>query len=139
MANFIHIISTTATLQQLFAQLQQHQYTIANTSAKTRIQKLKRLRDSILQHRTAICAALFADFQKSTTETDLTETLAVVAEINFAIRHLHAWTTKQAVNTPLKLIGTSSYIQYEPKGCSTDNRLLGIFRLTCSSAHWYRQ
>ncbi|MBP7272524.1 MAG: aldehyde dehydrogenase family protein [Saprospiraceae bacterium] len=106
----------TTTPQQLFAQLQQQQYSVANTTAKTRIQKLKRLRNCILQHRTAIYDALFADFKKSTTETDLTETLAVVAEINFAIRHLHAWTAKQAVNTPLKLIGTSSYIQYEPKG-----------------------
>lgn len=86
------------------------------STAKERIQKLKRLRDAILSKKTEIQSALYADFKKSPQEVDLTEILPVIGEINDSIRHLKNWMRPLNVKTPVTLIGAKSQIVYEPKG-----------------------
>lgn len=104
-------------LSSLFTLQQKQQFVIANRSIADRKEKLKQLQNAIENtYRQAIQNALYQDFGKSATEVDLTEIFPTVSEIKYVTANLAKWTRKQTVKTPLPLIGSSSYIQYEPKG-----------------------
>ncbi len=103
-------------LEKLFYLQKANEMQVRQTTAAQRIAKLKRLRECILQHRDEIHQALHADLRKPGLETDITEIKTVVTEINYAIGRLYRWMQPERVSTPLMLLGTSSYIQYEPKG-----------------------
>ena len=83
---------------------------------KERIAKLKKLESWIKANRDRIKKAIFEDFSKPPEEVDLTEIFAVLADINYNVKHLKKWMKPQKVHTPLTLLGTSSYIQFEAKG-----------------------
>lgn len=101
----------------LFNAQKENQYHVANTSYKERIKKLKTLQYAIQKtYRRAIREALYKDFRKPQVEVDLTEVYLVVKEIKHTVSNLKHWLKKQPVDTPLTLLGTSSYIKYEPKG-----------------------
>jgi aldehyde dehydrogenase (NAD+) len=51
---------------------------VAQTTARERIAKIRRLHDAVLQHRDDIRAALWADYRKPPAEVDLSEILPVV-------------------------------------------------------------
>ena len=86
------------------------------TTARQRIEKLRRLGDALLARRDEVRAALWADYQKPVAEVDLSEIYPVAGEARHAIRHLRRWMKSQRVRTPLALIGSRSRIVYEPKG-----------------------
>ena len=53
--------------------------------------------------------ALYTDFKKPFTETDLTEIYPVIGEIKFAKSHLKSWVKRQKVETPVALpVGKST-------------------------------
>ena len=87
-----------------------------NSSARTRIKKLKKLKKIILKNRVKIKEALKKDFKKNPSEVDLTEIFPVVSEINFTINNLRKWMKDEYVRTPLTLLGSKSFIRYEAKG-----------------------
>ena len=89
---------------------------INNSSARTRIKKLKKLKEIILKNRVKIKEALKKDFKKNPSEVDLTEIFPVVSEINFTINNLRKWMKDEYVRTPLTLLGSKSFIRYEAKG-----------------------
>ena len=70
------------------------------------------IRDS----RNDIKKALYDDFKKHSSEVDMTEIYPVTSEIKHAKSNLALWMRDQAIHTPLALLGSSSYIKYEPKG-----------------------
>jgi aldehyde dehydrogenase (NAD+) len=86
------------------------------TTARQRIEKLRRLRDALLAGRDEVRAALWADYEKPVAEVDLSEIYPVAGEAKHAIRHLRRWMKPQHVRAPLALIGSRSRIVYEPKG-----------------------
>jgi aldehyde dehydrogenase (NAD+) len=86
------------------------------SSAKERINRLTRLEDWIQENKDSIRLALQDDFKKPEMETDMTEIFPVLSEIRYARRHLKGWMKKEKVSTPLTLLGTSSWVQWEPKG-----------------------
>lgn len=101
----------------LFNSQRENQYIIGNTYYKQRIKKLNALKNAVENtHRNKIRQALYDDFKKPFTETDLTEIYQVVGEIKHVRSHLKSWMKKQKVETPLALIGSSSWYKYEPKG-----------------------
>ena len=106
----------TAEIARLFKLQQAHQYTVAKTTARERKEKLKRLQKAILSRKQDIRDALYADFRKHPSEVDLTEIFPVTSEIKHTARHVSKWMRPHRVKTPLALLGTSSYIHYEPKG-----------------------
>ena len=108
--------TTDTTITDLFAQQQAYQYTVARSTAKERIKKLKRLLKTVMQYREEIQRALYQDFRKPPEEVDLVETFIVTSEIKHAIRNLRRWMRPQRVATPLHLVGSRSYVQYDPKG-----------------------
>lgn len=91
---------------------------LQTSSARDRIKKLRKLKKWILDHQSDIRLALKKDFRKPEHEVDNSEIMPVVMEIKDAIAHLHSWMRPQKVPTPISMIGTRSWVHYEPKGVS---------------------
>lgn len=108
---------TQNTYQAAFeAHRQYFQSSVRNTTARERVKKLKSLKAWVMANQARIQQACYADFRKSATETDISEVLPVTTEIKDAIAHLSTWMRPSRVGTPLPFFGTSSKIQYVPKG-----------------------
>ena len=103
-------------IRELFDAQRRQAVFLKESSAEERIAKLKKIQAYLLANRAVLAKALYADFRKPAPETDLTEVYGTINELNVAIRHLKKWMKPQPVPTPLGLLGTSSFIQYEPKG-----------------------
>ena len=102
---------------QIFNKQKANQFTVAHASYKERINKLNALKNAIENtYKDAIREAIYADFKKPYAETDLTEIYPVIGDIKFAKQHLKLWMKRQKVETPLALLGSSSWYIYEPKG-----------------------
>ena len=95
---------------------QRNKQTVKNATANERKAKLKRLIQTIMDHREQIQQAVNKDLRKAPVETEYTETYNSLAEMRFAIANLSQWMESKSVETPLVMIGSSSYIVYEPKG-----------------------
>lgn len=101
----------------LYHKQKSNQFSVGRTTYKERIKKLKDLKHALEKtYKQEIRDALYADFKKPQLETDLTEIYPVVDEINFVKKHLKSWLKKQKVDTPIALLGSSSYIKNEAKG-----------------------
>lgn len=103
-------------IQRIFDLQKKHQYEVGNTSASQRRAKLKTFHKAVLKYRPQIKEALYKDYRKHPSEVDLTEIYPITSEIKHARSHLYRWMNKHKVHTPIALMGSSSYIQYEPKG-----------------------
>lgn len=73
-----------------------------------RIEQLKKLKAAILLHEAEITEALHKDLRKSTYEAFGSEIGQLLREIDFTIKHLHAWAKPQSVSTPLMLFPSTS-------------------------------
>ncbi len=101
----------------LFRRQQEQYLKVGRQGLKERLSRLKALKNALEhQYRQAIRDALYADFKKPFLETDLTEIYPVLAEIRHAERNLRDWMRPKRVSSPLTMIGSRSYIQYESKG-----------------------
>ena len=109
-------VSIEKNVQRIFLEQQKNRYAVAQTSYSERKSKLTRLLDAVMNNKAAIREAMYKDFQKHESEVDLTEIYPVTNEIKHALSHLRDWMRTKSVDTPLALIGSSSYIKYEPKG-----------------------
>lgn len=103
-------------IKRIFEIQKANQFNIADTTAKERIAKLRKLEQALFKYQQEIRNAMYADFRKPTIEVDMVEIFFVLSEIRHAIRHIRRWMAPQRVPTPLTLFGGRSYIQYEPKG-----------------------
>ncbi|MEZ4855517.1 MAG: aldehyde dehydrogenase family protein [Gelidibacter sp.] len=102
---------------EVFNAQKTNQYKVGHTTYKERIKKLNALKTALEStYKEAIRKALYDDFKKPKLEVDLTEIYPVLSEIKFVKQHLKSWIKLQKVETPLALLGASSYIKYEPKG-----------------------
>jgi aldehyde dehydrogenase (NAD+) len=89
---------------------------MARTTAAERRERLARLRAAIAARRADIVAAAHADLGRPAVETELAEIHPALAECDYAIRHVARWMRPERVGTPLLLFGTSSRIEYAPRG-----------------------
>ncbi|QNH62635.1 aldehyde dehydrogenase family protein [Hymenobacter sediminicola] len=108
--------SAASGLPQLFAQQQARSEALRREDAAPRLARLRKLARWIADNRAAIQQALYADFRKPATETDVTEIWPSQTEIRHTIRHLKQWMEPHRVETPLALMGARGWVQYEPKG-----------------------
>lgn len=81
-----------------------------------RINNLTILHNWILGNRQKIKSAIFADFNKSEEETDLTEIYPVLAEIRHAKKKLRTWMNPQKAKRTLAYLTHTAKIIHEPKG-----------------------
>lgn len=81
-----------------------------------RIDALKKLKRSILDHESDLYEALWKDLRKSEQETYLTELGLVLQEIDLHLRNIREWTRPQRVATPLYAFPSKSAIHHDPYG-----------------------
>jgi aldehyde dehydrogenase (NAD+) len=108
--------ATPGTLHETFEKLRTRVFELRIEPLSARKERLRQLRRWIHTHRPAIQQAVFNDFRKPAAEVDGTEIFHVLSEIKLALQNLNDWCQSRKVDTPLTLIGTRSYIQYEPRG-----------------------
>jgi aldehyde dehydrogenase (NAD+) len=92
-----------------------HQHLVKQSNAIERIQKLIKLKNSILLHKEEVMDALQADFGKPAFESLTTEVLVLVNEIDFACQNLATWMKPIETASALNPIAKGKII-YEPKG-----------------------
>ena len=85
-------------------------------SVKSRIHRLKKLRNWILNNRTRIQEALYKDLRKPPEEVDLCETYVALSEIKKAIRNVKYWMMPESESTSIAFLGTKAEVYHEPKG-----------------------
>ncbi|MFT5643713.1 MAG: aldehyde dehydrogenase (NAD+) [Janthinobacterium sp.] len=90
--------------------------TLRQSTTSERLAQIRKLKKAVLDHSAALIEAGMADFGKPAAEVELTEILPVIAEANEAIRRLGGWMKPKKVWPSRMMLGTSSYMQYEPKG-----------------------
>lgn len=101
----------------IFEAQRKNQFIAGNTGYKERIKKLKALKKALEDDfKQDIRDALYKDFKKPHLETDLTEIYPIIDEIKFVTNNLKSWMSRQKVDTPIALLGSSSWIHNEPKG-----------------------
>jgi aldehyde dehydrogenase (NAD+) len=110
------LAQSSVEIDRLYALQQARRAAVARTTARERIAKIRKLHDALLARREEIHAALWDDYRKPPGEVDLTEIFAVLGEARHAMRHLRRWMKKHRVAPARALIGSRSYIEYEPKG-----------------------
>ena len=89
---------------------------LRRSTADERIAKIKKLKESVLAHTTALHEAMFKDFRKPAVEVNLTEILPVISEANDCIRKTRKWMKPSGVWPTILTGGLKGYIQYEPRG-----------------------
>ncbi|AKI99950.1 aldehyde dehydrogenase (NAD+) [Archangium gephyra] len=102
--------------QERFERLRSRRWEVSRTSAKERIEKLKKLKRAVVERREALYQAIHADFRKPAAEVETSEMLLVLMELDHAIKHLGKWMKPRKVGTPMLLAGTRSEVHSEPKG-----------------------
>jgi aldehyde dehydrogenase (NAD+) len=81
-----------------------------------RLAQLKTLKQAVIKYESAINSALKADLHKSEFETYAAEIGIINKEIDYAIKHIKAWTKPQKAKIPLEQLPGSGYIYAEPLG-----------------------
>jgi len=104
------------TLAKAFHGQRQFVQRLQNEPTKARKKRLKSLREWLHGNRPVIHAAMYADFRKNPAEVDGIEIYHVLAEIRHALKNLDWWCEPKKVDAPFTLLGTRSFIQYEPRG-----------------------
>ncbi len=103
-------------LMKVFLQQKNKVKELRTESRGNRIQRLKQLRNWIHANRSQIHEAMYADFKKHPVEVDGIEIFHVLSEIKTAISNLELWASPKKIDAPITMLGTKSYIQYEPRG-----------------------
>jgi aldehyde dehydrogenase (NAD+) len=103
-------------IKNIFNDLHKNKILINTSSLSERKEKIKSIKNWIINNRPKIKKAIWNDFKKPFEETDLTEVYPLISECNHTIKHLSKWLKKKRVKKTLSLITTSGYIKYEAKG-----------------------
>jgi len=103
-------------IKSVFDLQQQHKFELRKTDAKTRIAKLKKLKQAFETAEEEIYNALEKDLRKSRFETAVTELFFTYAEIDHAIKKLNGWMKPRSVSKTMSNLFAGNKIYYEPKG-----------------------
>ncbi|MDN3669317.1 aldehyde dehydrogenase family protein [Echinicola jeungdonensis] len=107
---------STSRIDEFFSSQEKQAIKLRSSTREERSEKLMRLKDWIKTNQGEIRKAIYADFKKPATEVDLTDTTFVLLEINLALKKLAQWMAEKKVSTPTHMLGSKSFIHYEPKG-----------------------
>ena len=108
----------TESLHDLFRRQQEQQSVLRATTSRERKERLQRIDNFLQEERNlkALFKALWADFRKPEAEVMATEVMIIRQQYRHIRKNLRRWMRDQGISTPWPLIGTTSYIHYEPKG-----------------------
>lgn len=107
---------TESDLSQLFSEQGDFSPKLAKTTSGERIAKLTAIEQYLLTHEDELIEAMKSDFSKPAVETLVSESAVVLTQIRYVRKHLKRWMQPKKVKTPLSLVGTRSYLHYEPVG-----------------------
>ncbi|HEY3404543.1 MAG TPA: aldehyde dehydrogenase family protein [Ohtaekwangia sp.] len=99
-----------------FQRLKKNQSNLRKEPLQNRKARLIKLRNWIHANRQRIHEAAFADFRKASAEVDGVEIFHVLSEIKLALSNLDQWARPVKVDAPITMLGTRSWIYYEPRG-----------------------
>lgn len=105
-----------STPSTLFTNMKQRALQLRTEPLVNRKTRLKKLRLWILANRTKIHEAVYKDFRKTASEVDGVEIFHVLNEIKYALQNLDQWAAPKKIDAPITMLGTRSFIQYEPRG-----------------------
>ena len=97
------------------SQLEKHS-SLAKSTHRERVQKLKRLLNNFMDMEKEAVEALAFDMKKSPTESVVSEVLGVKTEAKFAIKNVKKWMKLKRVPSPSTILFTSGWVRPEPKG-----------------------
>lgn len=103
-------------IDEVFSIQKVHALKMRQSTAIERIALLKRLQKWINTNKEDIRKAIYADFKKPYPEIDISEIFVVNSELKHAIKNVESWMKPRKVSTPITMLGSNSYIHYEPKG-----------------------
>jgi len=103
-------------IKSVFDLQQKYKFDLRGTDAKTRIGKLKLLKQALEKAEEEIFAALEKDLRKNRFESAVTELYFAYAEIDFAIKKLKVWMRPKSAGKTMSNFFASNKIYYEPKG-----------------------
>ncbi|HAT32190.1 MAG TPA: aldehyde dehydrogenase, partial [Janthinobacterium sp.] len=86
------------------------------STARERIERIKKLRDALMARREAFYVAFEQDYRKCPTEVEVSELLPVMDEMRHAIGQLKRWMKPQKMWPTGTMLGTSAWIQCQPRG-----------------------
>ncbi len=89
---------------------------LRSESISDRKKRLKAFEQFLLKNKTRVSDAVYADFRKPKTESDISEVYPVLTEIRHTLTHLNDWAKPQKIDAPLTFLGTRSEVRFEPKG-----------------------
>lgn len=109
----LHMVQTTISeIKSIFDKQNAFQWTVRQSTAADRIQKLTSLRDALLANSEAIIQAAQQDYDRPA-EEEQNQIHAVVYSINHAIEHVENWMAPDEVPSQP---ASRAQIYYEPKG-----------------------
>jgi len=103
-------------IERIFEAQGKNRWKIAQTTAKERIQKLKKLRAAVVKHQDEFYDAVWQDFHKPRFEAWLSEIFPAIEEIDYNIKHLKKWMRDKKASRVFFLPTSQSCLHYEPKG-----------------------
>jgi aldehyde dehydrogenase (NAD+) len=106
----------TARVDRVFELQRSKSMALRAESVTNRKERLQNLRRWIHTNRSFIHEAAYRDFGKPSVEVDGVEIFHVLQEIDHALKNLDNWVMPVKVDAPITMLGTRSYIQYEPRG-----------------------
>ena len=108
--------TSTDRIPGIVAGLRHGFYTRLTRPERWRRDQLRKLRSVLIDRGAEFEAALRADLCKSGTEAQLTEIGFLIAEIDYALKHLSEWLKPQRVSVPLAVQPASARTVCEPLG-----------------------
>ena len=104
------------TLEEIFEAQGQKRWPVAQTTAKERIAKLKKLRKAIVARQQEFYDAVWADFHKPNTEAWISEVFPALEEIDYTVKHLRAWVKDKPGKWSWLFPLNKCKSHFEPKG-----------------------
>jgi aldehyde dehydrogenase (NAD+) len=108
--------STKSEILRVFELQKKFKWSLRQTTAQERREKLKKLKEKIFAESENLYQALWQDYKKPREEADLAEVLPTIAEIHDTIKNLPDWMRPKVVETPIHLGTARSEIHFEPLG-----------------------
>lgn len=105
-------------IDRIFNLQMKNKWRMRESTAKERIEKLRRLLNCIIKNKEEISKAMYMDFKKPEEEVLLTEIYPVTSEIKHTIKHLQGWMKDKKIIAPLCHFGAKCRIRREPRGVS---------------------
>ncbi|WP_229458859.1 aldehyde dehydrogenase family protein [Massilia glaciei] len=115
-ASHLHDEAKPAAMAAVFARQQETAIRWRESTAAERIDRIKRLREALLDNRDNFYAAFAADYRKSPSEVEASEFLPVLEEMRHVLGRLKRWMKPHKLWPTTTMLGTSAWVQCQPRG-----------------------